>query len=83
MKNGTFEFLKFTILHYSLSEELSTLEEVKEELPPMEQPDDDLCEYLKKIFSSSFSLLSFLSFSHFLSLTLFSPYGPIPIIIYF
>ena len=40
-----------TILHYSLSEELSTLEEVKEELPPMEQPDDDLCEYLiKNIF---------------------------------
>jgi len=30
--------------NHSLSEELSTLEEVKEELPPMEQPDDDLCE---------------------------------------
>jgi len=30
--------------NHSLSEELSTLEEVKEELPPMETPDDDLCE---------------------------------------
>jgi len=30
--------------NHSLSEELSTVEEVKEELPPMELPDDDLCE---------------------------------------
>jgi len=30
--------------NHSLSEELSTLEEVKEELPPMEEPNDELCE---------------------------------------
>merc|ERR1719338_14333 len=39
----------------SITEELSTVEEVKEELPPMEEPNDDLCEKITQQVEFYFS----------------------------
>merc|ERR1719338_81966 len=39
----------------SITEELSTVEEVKEELPPMEEPNDELCEQIVQQFEFYFS----------------------------